>query len=557
MKKKLIILSFLLSLSFTELYAQSSAVQKASKSVFTLTTYKADGSLLATAHGAYCGNAGEGISAFAPFIGASSALVIDGAGNKYNVDAIIGANEMYDICRFRLSGSKGNPIPKAQQTASGKVWAVGYSTKKANIKPLNITSAEKFLDKYNYYLFSEEIDDEINGCPILNDAGEIIGLVQRSATTYDIHSTDVNYYSELVSTGLSANDATLKKVNIRLALPDDHEQARLMLMMINAVDDSMNVVNTTKEYIDRYPNDIDGYSAMARYEVNHLNFDKASSMMETAIKKAEKKDEAYYEYSKLIYGTLIFLPDSVSHTWSMDLAEENINKAITLSNMPIYRHQLAQIKFAKQDYNSAFTMFDELSKGDMPSSEVFYEAAQCKTHLGAPQTEILAYLNKAVEASPKPLTNISAPYILARGIILDDMGETKKALQDYNLYDTLMNFRASADFYYTRYKSEVKLRQYLQAINDISHAAILSPTEPTYLAELAALQLRVGRYEDAVKACDLCLLLTQDYADIYIVKGVALNNLGRKEESVEALNKAKELGDERADAYLEKFSKQK
>jgi tetratricopeptide (TPR) repeat protein len=557
MKRQIIILSLLLSFSFFELFAQSSAVQKASKSVFTLTTYKSDGSLLATTHGAYCGNAGEGISSFAPFIDAASAVVIDGAGNKYNVDAIIGANEMYDICRFRLSGTKGKPLPIAQTAASGKVWVVGYSTKKAEITPITINSKETFLDKYTYYVFSEEINDDIEGCPILNDEGEIIGLTQRSSTTYDIHSTDVNYYSELASTGLSANDASLRKVNIRIALPADHEQARLMLMMITAADDSINVVNTTKEYIDRYPNEVDGYSAMARYEVNRNNLSKASELMETAIKKCNTKDEAYYEYSKLVYGTVIFLPDSVEYEWTLDLAEKNINEAISISSLPIYKHLLAQIKFAKQDYNSAIGIFEELSKSDMPSSEVFYEIAQCKTHLGASQDEILDCMNKAVEASPKPLTNISAPYILARGIVLDNMEEYKKAIQDYNLYDTLMNFRASADFYYTRYKCEVKLRQYLQAINDISHAAVLNPNEPTYLAELAALQLRVGQYEKAVQACDLCLLLTQDYADVYIVKGVALNNLGRKEESVEALKKAKELGDKRADAYLEKFSKEK
>ncbi len=557
MKTTLVILSLLLGFSVPEIAAQDNVVRKASKSVFTLTTYKADGSLLATTHGAYCGNAGEGISSFTPFVGASSAVVIDGAGNKYDVDAIIGANSVYDICRFRLSGSKGTPLQPAKAAASGKVWVVGYSTKKANIMPVTVKSVEDFADQYHYYVFDEEINDDIKGCPILNDAGEIIGLAEKSSTNYNIHSTDANYYSSLASTGLSVHDATLKQTHIRTALPSDHEQARLMLIMTSAEDDSMSVVKNTKEYIERYPDDIDGYSAMAKYEISHINFGKATTTMETAIKKMGKKDEAYREYAELVYNTVIYLPDSARQGWSLELAEENVNKAITISNQPVYRHLLAQIKYAKQDYTSALAIFEELAGGDMASSEVFYEIAQCKSQLGAEKSELLGYLDKAVEASPKPLTNISAPYILARGMILDELDDTKRAMQDYNQYDTLMNFRASADFYYTRYKCEVKRRQFQQAINDISHAAVLNPGEPTYLAELASLQLRVGKFEEALQACDLCLRLTTEYADVYIVKGVALNYLGRKEESTEALMKAKELGDQRADAYMEKFKKER
>lgn len=557
MKNIKILLSILICLAATSVYAQSASAIKAAKSVFTLTTYKADGSILATSHGAYYAKPGEGIAPYKPFIGAHRAVIIDAAGNTSNVDAIIGANEMYDICRFRVSSTKGIPLSQTKTGSSGKLWVLGYNTKKADARPLTIKSTEKFQDKYNYYIFNEEVTEDTEGCPIINDAGEILGLVQRSSTTYDIHSTDVEYYSQLSSSGLSAHDPTLQKTAIRIALPEDHDQARLMIMMINAADDSINVVNSTAEYISRYPAEVDGYAAMARYEVSHMNMAQASKHMETAIKKAEKKDEAYYEYSKLIYSTVIYLPDSLSNGWNLDMAEDNINKAVDVNNLPIYRHQLAQIKYAKGDYSSALSIFEQLGNGDMATSEVFYEAAQCKTHLGASNDEILQYLDRAVQASPRPLTNVSAPFILARGIQLDNMGESKRALQDYNQYDTLMSFRANAEFYYTRYKCEMKLRQFQQAINDISHAAYLSPNEPTYLAELAALQLRVGQFEQAVQACDLCLRLADNYPDVYIVKGVALNHLGRKDESLQALNKAKQLGDQRADSYIEKFSKEK
>ncbi len=551
------IASIILTLTIAlTLNAQSGAVKKVAKSVFTLTTYKEDGSILTVTHGAYALNPGEGISTFKPFIGAHRASIVDASGKSAEVEAIIGANDMYDICRFKLSNKKTKPIPSATATASGKVWAISYSAKKPVFTPLTINSSEKFLEKYDYYILDEEITEEIAGCPIVTDAGQIIGLVQQASSSYAIHSTDCNYYADLVSSGLASHDAVLQKTHIRIALPADHEQARLMLMMINSDADSLNVVNTTNDYIAQYPDDIDGYSTMARYEISHSNLTRASQVMELATKKIENKDVALYEYANMIYNTAIYSNDSTQTEWTLDKAEQVVNEAISVKDMPTYKHLLAQIKYAKQDYQTALGIFDQLTTTDISNSEIFYEVAQCKSHLGASKEEILPYLDKAVEACPKPLTKISAPYILARGVMLDEMEQYKNALKDYNLYDTLMSFRANADFYYTRYKCEVKVRQYQQAINDISHAAVLNPREVTYLAELASLQLRVGQYEQAIKACDLSFMITTDYADIYIIRGVALYQLGRKDEALEAMKKAKELGDSRADGYIEKYSKE-
>ena len=165
-------------------------------------------------------------------------------------------------------------------------------------------------------------------------------------------------------------------------------------------------------------------------------------------------------------------------------------------------------------------------------------------------------LDSCVARCPQPLTTISAPYILTRGHLRDAMKDYRGALADYNTYDTLMLGRASADFYYTRYTCEVNLRQYQQALNDIAHAAVVAQPDmrPPYLAELASLQLRVNKLEDAVKTADLCLNLDQKSTDALVIKGVALNALKRKAEAIECLKKAAELGDKRGDEYIKKYS---
>ena len=57
-------------------FSQSSNIQKTAKSVFLLTTFKADGSILATSHGVFVSDNGEAIAPWKPFEGADSAIVI-------------------------------------------------------------------------------------------------------------------------------------------------------------------------------------------------------------------------------------------------------------------------------------------------------------------------------------------------------------------------------------------------------------------------------------------------------------------------------------------------
>ena len=194
-----------------------------------------------------------------------------------------------------------------------------------------------------------------------------------------------------------------------------------------------------------------------------------------------------------------------------------------------------------------------LTKSELKREELFLEAAQCKMQLNAPDTEVLALLDSAVSVCPKPLTSISAPYVLARGQVYDKMAEYRKALADYNVYDTLMLGNANEQFYYLRFKCEVNLKQYKQALNDIAHAAYLNPREPLYLAEMGSLQLRLNQLDDAIKSSDLCISVAPNFPDAYLIKGLALIHKNEKESGLEVLQKAKELGDNRAQELIDKY----
>lgn len=72
-----------------------------------------------------------------------------------------------------------------------------------------------------------------------------------------------------------------------------------------------------------------------------------------------------------------------------------------------------------------------------------------------------------------------------------------------------------------------------------------------------ASQLRVNQLEDAVKTCDLAFNIKGADAmpDFYIIKGIALCEQKKTADGLEALKKAQELGDSRAEGLIKKYAK--
>lgn len=540
--------------SVTYVHGQSKQVKKAAASIFSLTTFKTDGTLLASTNGVFISDNGEAISAFYPFVGADSAVVIDTNGNALPVDVIIGANELYDVCKFKVNG-KTTPIKIASTPSNDgeKVWMLGYSIKNQDAKQVPIQKTELFMDKYTYYIFSSETPENMEGCPFVNAKGELIGILQHANHSEGTHAVDAHFMKDMqINNGLSLADPVLRQTTIRTQLPAKEEDALVTLMMASE-QNKKNYLKYIQDFKRSFPHAVDGYAAQARQYANKKEFAKAATEMETAIQNVHKKDAAHAEYAKIIFHQQLFQPDSTYLTWSLDKALAEAQKAYEINPLPAYQHQQAQIIYSKGNYQKAYDMFIALTKTNLRSGELFYEAAQAKAQLKANQAEILSLLDSAVAACPQPLTPIAAPFVLARGAAYDQAGDYKKAIMDYNRYDTLMLGRANHEFYYTRFNCNVKLRRYQQALNDIAHAAVLNRQEPTYLAEMASLQLKVNYIDDALKTAELCIGIAPNYPDIYLIKGLALIQKKQKKLGIEAFEKAKQLGDKRAQDYIDKY----
>ena len=558
--KRLSLLFIISYFLFSHVVAQNpSWAKKASQAVFTLKTFDRDGQLLASSNGFFVGTQGEAVSSYLPFKGAQRAVIIDALGKEWPVECIIGANDMYDVAKFKVDTKKPYALTvataKAEQGTTA--WLLPYAAKKAPIcKKGTVSQAEIFQTDYAYYTLDMQPDELQTGSPILNDQGEVIGILQPTADTKAKQSYAVSalFASSMQMSGLGMNAPAMKATGISKALPDDPEQAQVALFMSSSSQDSLQFADFLERFIQKFPQSPDGYIYRARNLASSLRFAEAEKDMDQALKVADKKDDVHYQYANLIYQHRLLQTDKPYEPWSLERGLQESKAAYAINTMPIYLQQQAQLLFAMQKYEEAFQLYQQLAKSDMRSADTFYAAAQCQLAQNKLDSAI-AQLDSAVSTFSKPYLRAAAPYLMARARLLDRAGKYRMAVNDYNEYEKLMPGQLTADFYYLREQSEFAGHLYQQANDDIKKAVDMAPQEPAYHAEKASVELRVGMIDDAIASAREAIRLAPEQADGHLLLGLGLCAKEQKQEGLQHLQKAKELGHEQAQSLIEKYSK--
>lgn len=541
--------------SFIPSYAQPSWVKKATKSVFTVKTFSQDGALIGSTNGFFVGTNGEAISNFSPFKGASRAVIIDASGKEMNVDCILGANDMYDIVKFRVNASKTQPLAIANSIApvGSNSWLLPFRETK-NIKSGAIRKAETFQENYAYYTVAMQTPENAVSCPLMNDAGEVLGLMQQPASERDSLSYAVSalFADSLKISGLSINDPTLKMTQIKKDLPATLTEANLFIYMANSQTDSATYVALVNDFVRKFPDAADGYMYRAQISAAALDYANAESDMQQALKKATNKDDVLFNYARMIYQKEIFQENKSYENWNLDKALSMIQEANSINPQPAYRQVEGNILFAQKKYDEAYNVFTGLTKTNMDKAEMWFAAARCR-EMQKDTTAMLALMDSTMATFTKPYLKQAGPYLWARANARIDAKKYRDAVNDLNDYEQLMAAQVNARFYYIRSQAEIEGRLYQQALNDLTKAVTMEPKETLYYAEKASLHIRVGQYDEAIATADESISIEPQGSDGYLFKGLAQCLKGDKKNGIPNLQKAKDLGDPQAEGLIQKY----
>ena len=560
----------------------SSWAKKAVKSLFTIKTFDANGALLGSGNGFFIGENGEAVSNCTPFIGAAKAIVIDAGGKQYDVDRIVGANEIYDVAQFHVNIKRSLPLSVATTAdVESVVFILPYAQKIAKPIESKVTKIEKVGADYSYYTITLNALDNgavsekgngsvLNGAgskkenglaavnavgsPVLNAAGEVVGMLQAAMDGDRQYAVSVKMATDFKPSPLAINDPTLRQIKIKKALPDDVEEALVALYLGTSNLDSLAVNTLIDDFITKFPTSIDGYAYRADRAFRALDFKAADDDLLAAIKMGEKKEYAHYNYAKMMFDKLVYLPEKPFDAWTLDKAKAEIDQAIAIADEPGFGKLNAQILFAQNKYDESAKVYQSLVDRGDALAENYYGMARCKAML-KDTTACLAMLDSAVATFSRPYLKEAGFYILERGKMLMDMGKYRLAVNDLNDYEQLMITHVNDNFYYLRSQAEVSGRLFKQALDDLDKALSLSPGNTLYLSEKASLQLRVGLTDDAMATAKECIKVNPDLSDGYLFLGVAQCVKGMKDEGLKNLEKAKTMGEPQAQAFIEKYSK--
>ena len=541
-------------------------VEKAKHAVFSVVTYDKNDQILNTGNGFFVTEDGVALSDYTLFKGAQRAVIIDNEGRQMPVLNIMGADDMYDVVKFRVGIEKkvtALPIATRQPAAGTLVYLLPYSTQKGRTCTTgHLKSADKVEGNYLYYTLELPLKDKMISCPLTDAEGAVFGLAQKSSgqdTATICYAVDARYAMDQKISALSYNDETLTNIGIKKALPDTEEQALIFLYMASTQLTPEKYMEVLNDYIEQYPNSTDGYIRRATQLLStsqdEATLKQVAADMDQALKVASQEEAVRFDRAKLIYNYMLTNPATPHEDWSFDKALEEIQQAIDLQALPVYVQLKGDILFAKQDYPGALAAYEQVNHSDMASPTSYFSAAQTKEMMKAPATEVLALMDSCIALCPQPYTNTTGPYLLARAQALLNANQARKAMLDYDAYYKAMNGNVNAAFYYYREQAAMQARQYQRALDDLAKAIELAPDELLYRAELAVVNIRVGRSEEAIRILQEALKIEPEYAEAYRLMGQAYVQLQKKDEACESFAKAKELGDPNVDALIEKHCK--
>ena len=112
----------------------------------------------------------------------------------------------------------------------------------------------------------------------------------------------------------------------------------------------------------------------------------ADKTLQQAIAKTTAKDEAHYNYGRLIFQgvtTAAIADKAKAQGWTLDKAMNEANEAYKLNPAPVYKHLQAQIVYTKGNYQQAYTDFEALTNTPIKNPELYLEMAQCQEKLNA------------------------------------------------------------------------------------------------------------------------------------------------------------------------------
>lgn len=533
-------------------------LKNAKKAVVEVIAYNDEGKEISRSNGFFINDDGTGLTGLDVLQDANSAVTVDAAGIKRPIVILLGADNTYDVVRFRVEPDKKlkaltlSPQVKAAET--DKVYLLPY---KKNLKELSVSGVERISDTHSYYTVDAPWDSTMLDSPLLNDAGIVIGMVQKGKTgdpqTYAI---DAGYVNDIEITALNRDDNVYRDLKIKVSLPQDEDQALAYIMMKRGVRSMAECRPLHEQFLEQFPDSPDGMFAMGTFliqETDSTEYDAGLEFIEKAFAAAQDKERFHCDYANIILNHLLQGLKAPA-AWTYEKALSEIDAALKIDGKPVYHEIRGNILYAMERYPEAYNSYVKVNASDIASSDTYLRAYYISLHMEDSINLSIALLDSVIIKFGTPMPQRASQVLMERAILKEEAGRNREAVVDYYTYESLLGtYSMSAEFYYRRAQVEIKARMFEQALNDMEKARSLAPDDSSLVLEHASLMLRVGDTDGALPLLEELVISYPDVGDVQRLLGVCYMRRDEMEKARRHLTLAKELGDEPAATLLEQF----
>lgn len=526
--------------------------------VFHVATYDKGGKQLHTGYGFFISENGNGLAAYNIFVGAAKATVTDGNGKQWNVTRIEGANDLYDVVKFRTDCTKSTCLTPAEKpAANGADVEVFMNNGKSLVTTASKISSSKAYDNMTYYTLAAKADNKMTGTPVIDSDGRVIAIMQKNAekTKTESYAADISVEKLLTTSAISAGQSAMNKIHIPKQLPADTTQAATYLYLLaKNIPDTACYLTALADFKAAYPDVVTSYVEHATFMAAQKKYDAAENDYNEAFQTVKDKGEAHYSLSKLIYRLNMYKDYKTYKDWDLNKALAEAQEAHSLSPQPLYLLQQGDCFFALKQYQQAFNTYQSLNATSFASASTFFYAAKAREKADNDSTVVLALLDSAVARFSQPYKQDAGPYLLQRAQFRQKYSRFRDAAIDYDAYEKLVGTQNLNDnFFYMKEQNDMAANLFPWALNDIDKALQIKPQEYLYVVEKAVIQLRVGSTDEAIYTAQQALKIDPEGSDAYKVLGIAYGQKNKKAEALKNLRKAKDLGDTEVDEWIQKL----
>ena len=538
---------------------------KAKKAVFSVVTYSQENKILNTGNGFYIDEKGTAVSDYSLFKNAHHAVVVTAEGKELPVTLILGANDIYDVIKFRTKVNKKSAaiIPATQAPKKGEtVYVLPYTTQKETAgRSGSISNLDSIANNSFYYTLNMKTGDKTVSCPLVNNMGEVVGLIQKNSDSESEQSfaLGIGFANALSINAMSGSDSNLNAIGIKKDLPDDESQALVMLYLMSTSAETDEYKIRLNDFITKFPNSSEGFLRRATFYMSQNteeNVQSAESDIKQMFKLSQNPAEAHYNLSKLLYNYNMGLEGKKPlGDWTLDRALNEVNQALSQAKEALYYQTQGDILFALGKYADAATAFSEVSKTKLASANSYYSEAKAREMVeGTDPNQLVALMDSAVAFYNPPYGQETAPFLYERGRFKSAAKNHRGAVIDFNAFHEAMLGQVTADFYAIRADEEIACHMNQQAIDDMNKAIELAPDNVDFLTQKSSILIRLNQQKQAIETLNKAISLNPKDSGLYRMLGFCQIMTKQKKEGLANLKKAKEMGDTVAEQLIQKYT---